>query len=222
MIIDDEPLSVRIIEKYLLDLPQLELVASCKHAFEAMEVLRKEEVDLIFLDINLPKLSGISFYKTLKNPPLVIFITPYPEHAVEGFELEALDYLLKPFSFERFLKAVNRVEAKLEERKRSVLQNHLFVKADKKLYKVDIEDVLYLQAYGDYVKVFTKDKTLVTKERLVKIEEELPKTHFLKIHRSYIIALSAIRYIEGNQIQIGEIKLPIAASYKEELMLRLK
>ncbi|MFT5384780.1 MAG: DNA-binding LytR/AlgR family response regulator [Saprospiraceae bacterium] len=222
MIIDDEPLSVRVIEKYLANLPHLDLVASCKHAFEAMEVLRNKEVDLIFLDINLPKLSGISFYKTLKNPPIVIFITAYPEYAIEGFELEALDYLLKPFSFERFLKAINRVEAKMENKQPSMVQSYLFIKADKKLYKVDFQDILYLQAYGDYVKIFTKDKMLVTKERLANVEAELPKNHFQKIHRSYIIALSAIRFIEGNQVQVEETKLPIAATYKEELMFRVK
>jgi len=222
LIIDDEPLSIRVVEKYLADLPALELVASCKNAFEGMTALKKHEVDLIFLDVNMPKLSGISFLKTIQNPPLVIFITAYPEHAVEGFELEAVDYLLKPFSFERFLKAINRVETRLVKEATGIQKNHLFVKADKKLYKVDFENILYLQAYGDYVKVITKDKTLVTKERLSNIEKELPNVMFQKIHRSHVIALSAIQFIEGNQVQIGKTKLPIAATYKEELMLKLK
>ena len=222
MIIDDEPLSIRVIEKYLKDLPQLQLVASCKNAFEAMEVLRQEAISLIFLDINMPKLSGISFLKTLKNPPIVIFITAYPEYAVEGFELEALDYLLKPFSFERFLKAVNRAEAKLAIPSQEHLNPHLFVKADKKLYKIEFRNILYLQAFGDYVKVFTKEKTLLVKERLTKLETELPTTMFQRIHRSHIISFSEIQFIEGNQVQIGTTKLPIAATYKEDLMLRLK
>ena len=222
VIVDDEPLSIRVLEKYLAELPQLQLVARCKNAFEAMEVLRKEAIDLIFLDINMPKLSGISFLKTLKKPPLVVFVTAYPEYAVEGFELEALDYLLKPFSFERFLKAVNRAEEKLNPRSQGQLSSYLFVKADKKLYKVEFSTILYLQAYGDYVRIFTKEKTLLTKERLSNIETELPKTLFQKIHRSHIISLAAIQFIEGNQVQIGTTKLPIATTYKEELMLKLK
>lgn len=222
LIIDDEPLSVRVVEKYLAELPQWDLIASCENAFEAMEILRKEEVDLVFLDINMPKLSGISFLKSLKNPPLVIFITAYPEHAVEGFELAALDYLLKPFSFERFLKSVHRAEEKWSNQSPHPIAQHLFIKADKKLYKVDFEDILYLQAYGDYVKIFTKEKTLVTKDRLSNLEKELPISLFQKIHRSHTIALSAIQFIEGNQVQIGSSKLPIASSFKEELMGRLK
>ena len=154
---------------------------------------------------------------------LVIFITAYPQYAVEGFELEALDYLLKPFSFERFLKAVNRAEEKLKlPSPQEKLNTCFFVKADKKLYKVEFNTILYVEAYGDYVRIFTKEKTLLVKERLTKIEAELPKTLFQRIHRSYIISLSAIHFIEGNQMQIDTIKLPIATTYKEELMLKLK
>ncbi len=130
LIVDDEPLSIRVVEKFLAEIPYTKLVASCKNAFEAMDVLKKETVDLIFLDINMPKLSGISFFKTMKKPPLVIFITAYPEYAIEGFELDVLDYLLKPFSFERFLKAVNRAESQLSMGTSDLTQNYLFVKAD--------------------------------------------------------------------------------------------
>lgn len=222
LIVDDEPLSVRVVEKYIANLPELTLVAACQNAFEAMEVLRKEAIDLLFLDVNMPKLSGISFLKTLNKPPLVIFITAYPEYAVEGFELEALDYLLKPFSFERFLKAINRAEAKLKSIPTDNAPNHLFVKADKKLYNIAFSDILYFQAYGDYVKVFTKTQKLVTKRKLSELEQALPDTTFQKIHRSYIIALSAIQFIEGNMVQVATIKLPITTTYKEELMLKLK
>ena len=136
--------------------------------------------------------------------------------------MEALDYLLKPFSFERFLTAINRAEVKLATIPVDTKSSHLFIKADKKLYKIAISDILYLQAYGDYVKVFTTAKTLVTKRKLSDLEQELPKGFFQRIHRSYIIALTAIQYIEGNMVQIQTIKLPIATTYKEELMLRLK
>lgn len=222
MIIDDEPLSVKVIERYIADLPQLDLRATCSSAIEAMEALKLEPVDLLFLDINMPKLSGISFLRTLQNPPLVIFITAYPQYAVEGFELEALDYLLKPFSFERFLKAVSRAEKQLENAQSETAQQYVLVKADKKHYKIDFASIIYIQAYGDYVKICTDEKTLVVKDRLSNIEKSLPKDLFQRIHRSHIIALAALRFIEGNQVQVGKIKLPIAATYREELMLRLK
>lgn len=222
MIIDDEPLSIKVVEKYLADLPQLSLVATCTNALEALEILKTEKVDLLFLDINMPRLSGISFLKTLRDAPQVIFITAYPEYAVEGFELEALDYLLKPFSFERFLKAIRRAEDKLAFSTADSEKSYLLIKANKKLYKVDFQDLLYLQAYGDYVKIFTKNSTLTTKERLSNLEQQLPESMFQKIHRSHIIALSEIQFIEGNQVKIGTTKLPIATTYKEDLMFKLK
>jgi len=225
IVVDDEPLSRRVIQKYLKDLPSLNLVASCSHAFEAMEVLQEEHVDLIFLDINMPKLSGINFAKTLSNPPLIIFTTAYPEHAVEGFELEAVDYLLKPFSQERFLKAVNKARKIIEnesQEKHSKEPNYLVVKADKKLYKLNFDEILYLQAYGDYVKIFTTQKTLLTKERLSILKENLPNDRFQKIHRSYIISLEAISFLEGNQVKVGENFLPISNTYRDELLTKLR
>ena len=222
--VDDEPLSLKILEKYAADVPQLELVTTCTDAFAAMEALRREAVDLIFLDINMPKLSGISLLKSLDRPPLVIFTTAYPEHAVEGFELEAVDYLLKPFSLERFVKAVNRAAEKisLQNQTTETRPGHLLVKADKKLYKVDFHEILYLEAYGDYVKIFTKEKMLLTKERLTNLEAELPTENFLRIHRSYLISLAAIEFIEGNQVQLGGVKLPVSSTAKEELLERLQ
>jgi DNA-binding LytR/AlgR family response regulator len=199
-------------------------VATCANAFEAMEALRQHPVDLLFLDINMPKLSGISLLKTLDKPPLVVFTTAYPEFAVEGFELEAVDYLLKPFSLERFLRAINRASERLATPPTTGPQapQHLLVKADKKLYKIDFQDISYLEAYGDYVKVFTKEKMLLTKERLANIERELPPGLFCRIHRSYIIALSAIDFIEGNMVKIGKEKLPVSEGLKEGLLAKLK
>ena len=224
MIVDDEPLSRRVIQKYLKDMPFMNLVANCKHAFEAMETLQKEHIDLIFLDINMPKLSGINFAKSLSNPPLIIFTTAYPEFAVEGFELEAVDYLLKPFSQERFLKAVNKARKILDDEKpgkQVKTPSFLVVKADKKLYKIDFSEILYLQAYGDYVKIFTTKKTLLTKERFANLEKKLPADLFQKIHRSYLVSLNAIRFLEGNQLKIKETFLPISNTYKSELLSKL-
>ncbi len=221
--VDDEPLSLRIIEKYVADLPQLELVATCNDAFQAMETLRRLPVDLMFLDINMPKLSGISLLKSLDKKPLIIFTTAYPEFAVEGFELEAVDYLLKPFSLERFIKAVNRASERLSATSASEkgALGFLMAKVDKKLFKIDYEDITYVEAYGDYVKIFTKDKMLLTKERLSSVEQQLPSNQFFRIHRSYIIALPAIEFIEGNMVKIGKERLPISENLKDGLLQKL-
>jgi len=221
--VDDEPLSLKIIEKYVADLPQLDLLATCSNAFEAMDALRRLQVDLMFLDINMPKLSGISLLKALDKQPLVIFTTAYPEFAVEGFELEAVDYLLKPFSQERFIKAVNRAADRLVTPGISATEgpNFLMAKVDKKLFKIDFQDIIYLEAYGDYVKIFLKDKMLLTKERLSAVEQQLPPKLFFRIHRSYVIALSAIEFIEGNLVKIGKERLPISENLKEGLMEKL-
>ena len=224
IIVDDEPLSRKVIQKYLRDLPHVELVASCNNAFEAMEILKNEAIALLFLDINMPRLSGINFAKTLSNPPLIIFTTAYPEYAVEGFELDAVDYLLKPFSFERFLKAFNKAAKLLENNKpgHEPERGALILKADKKLYKLDFKDILYLQAFGDYVKVFTNGKTLLTKDRLANLEEKLPDDLFLRIHRSYIISLAEIKYVEGNQVKIREELLPVSETYRKKLLERFQ
>ena len=221
--VDDEPLSLKILEKYAAGVPQLELLSTCTNAFEAMEVLQKKPVDLIFLDINMPKLSGISLLKTLDRPPMVIFTTAYPEYAVEGFELEAVDYLLKPFSLERFIKSVNRAVERISLQHSTAESRplHLLVKADKKLYKVAFDEIQYLEACGDYVKVFTREKMLLTKERLNNLEAELPVENFLRIHRSYLISLAAVDFIEGNQVQVRNVKLPVSAQVKEVLLERL-
>ncbi|MCF8244353.1 MAG: LytTR family DNA-binding domain-containing protein [Saprospiraceae bacterium] len=221
--VDDEPLSLRIIQKYAADLPHLDLLATCDNAFDAMDFLRQNPVDLMLLDINMPKLSGISLLKALDTKPLVVFTTAYSEYAVEGFELEAVDYLLKPFSLERFVKAVNRAADKLEPQKgkQETLPDFLLVKADRKLYKVDFQDIARLEAYGDYVKIFTKDKMLLTKERLNIVEQQLPPALFTRIHRSHIIALAAIEFIEGNLVKIGDEKLPISENLRELLLEKL-
>lgn len=221
--VDDEPLSLRIIVKYVAQLPRLQLVATCNNAFEAMEILRREPVDLMFLDINMPKLSGISLLKTLDRQPQVIFTTAYPQYAVEGFELEATDYLLKPFSFERFVKAVNRVAERLPipREQGGAPPEHLLLRADKKLYKINFTDILYLEAFGDYVKVYTREKMLLTKERLGTLEQSLPETLFQRIHRSYIIAIHKIDYVEGNLVKIGGERLPVSQSFKDALMEKL-
>jgi len=230
IIVDDEPLSQEVVERYVNDFPRLELIAICSNAIEAIEQIQNQSIDLIFLDINMPKLSGINFLKSLNNPPLVIFTTAYPEYAVQGFELDVVDYLLKPFSFDRFLKAVNKAIIKLnilndEKNLKSGStkeQNYLLIKADKKIYKTDYDDILYFQSCGDYVKIFTKEKTLISNKTLKDIYLELPEHLFARIHKSYIIPLKRISFIEGNRVYIKKESLPIGLSFKEGLLASLK
>ncbi len=226
LVADDEPPALKIMQRYIDQVPGLELVGQCSDALEANEWLQREPVDLLFLDINMPRLSGMSLARSLSHPPLIVFTTAYPEYAVEGFELEALDYLLKPFSFERFLKAVNKAANLLEGSRPSAGSGRatgvLLAKADRKLYRLPYEDILYLQAYGDYVKIVTRQQLIMPKERLQHYEKTLPSDQFLRVHRSYIIALSAIRYLEGNLLRIGEEHIPVGESYREKVMRLIK
>lgn len=219
IIVDDEPLSRDVLETYISDHPDLNLIASCKDAFEAMAALEKVRVDLMFLDINMPKISGINFYKSLNQRPNVIFTTAYSEFAVEGFELNAIDYLLKPFSFERFVQAVN----KFKEKSKTVSQEgHILMKADKKMYKVDYTEILYFEALGDYVKAHLEDKVLIVTSTLKKLLAELPSDQFFRSHKSFIISKKKIAYVEGNQIKIGDKMVGIGQAYKEEVLHKIK
>jgi DNA-binding LytR/AlgR family response regulator len=224
LVIEDEPLAQDVLKKYIQDHPSLELVAICADALQAQQVLAKQPVSVIFLDINLPRLSGIGFLKTLAHPPLVIFTTAYPEFAAEGFELDAIDYLVKPFSFERFLKAVNKVLEKLERKttEKSKAPASIFIKADKKVYKINLDDILYLEALDDYVKLVTVQQSYLVNDTLKSLQEELPATLFMRVHKSYIISKNNIVFFEGNYVRIGEKDIPIGASYREEFYNRLR
>jgi len=227
LVIEDEPLAQNVLKKYIEDLPALELVAICNNALEAQGMIQSKNIQLIFLDINLPKLSGINFLKTLPHTPAVVFTTAYPEFAVEGFELDAIDYLLKPFSFERFLKAVNKVSAKTGPSAKAAVEekntdDFIFLKADKKVYKIDLEDILFAEATGDYVKVVTKDGQYIANVTLKKLLEELPAQGFIRVHKSYIISASKIKFFEGNYVKVGNTDIPIGAAFREEIFARLK
>jgi two-component system LytT family response regulator len=223
LIVDDEPLSLDVLEKYIHDIPGLELVGRCLNAFEAMEKINESEIDLLFLDINMPKLSGINMVKSIKNLPEVIFTTAYPEYAVEGFELEVLDYLVKPISFERFLKTIGKAQKKIESSQDEVGANPQFimVKSDKKHYKLPFSEIRYIQSMGDFVKIHTIGKVYISSDTLKNIETQLPKNQFVRIHKSYIISIEAFRYIEGNQVKIGEESLPVGQTYKDALLKAL-
>ena len=227
LIVDDEPLAQRVLEKYLEELAPFKWVGSCSNPFQALEIVDKQRIDVLFLDINMPKLSGFGLLKSLQNPPLVIITTAYPEFAVESFELEVLDYLLKPISIERFLKAANKAlqQKKVEEKLALVeeeVSNFLSIRADRKLYQIKTSSIRYLQAYGDYVKVFTKEGMLLPKETLNQIQQRLPATAFIRVHRSFLVARSSIHYLEGNFLYLGEEKIPVGASYRQEVLKKLK
>jgi len=225
LIVDDEPLAQRVVEKYAHEVPFLEISGKCGSAMEAMEVLHKEEIDLIFLDINMPRLSGIEFLKSRKHTPLVIITTAYAEFAIQGYELDVADYLMKPFSFERFLKAVEKAReifakrpgkpaGKTEEQDGE--EQIIFVKSSKKTYRVNLEKILYIEALGDYVKIFTEDRMIVSYQSLKNIETMLPPQRFPRVHKSFIVSLSRIDLIENNQIRIRERLIPIGTNYKSD------
>jgi DNA-binding LytR/AlgR family response regulator len=223
IIADDEPIARQILENYITEIPNLEILASCKNAFEVMEVLQDKNADILFLDINMPKLSGLSLLKTMPQRPNVIITTAYPEYAIEGFELSVIDYLLKPFSLERFLQAVLKVQGKTIVQNEKVIfkegdsSKFIFVKSDKKLIKLNLDEINHIEAYGNYIKIFT-DKMILTPQTLSNFLEKLPD-NFLRIHKSFIINFDKLKFIDGNQIVlINQIKLPIGKSYRKVVL----
>lgn len=220
LIVDDEPLSQEVLADFVASCPELKLAGICNDALEAGELIKNAKIDLLFLDINMPKLSGIGFVKSLSNPPLFIFVTAYPEYALEGFEVDAVDYLVKPVSFERFRKSVNRVQERLAQN--SANENgHIMVRADRKKYRLGYDDILFLEAQGDYVKFHTSEKSLMVHGRLKEFFEQLPASKFVQIHKSYAINVSKVLFLEGNSVKIDEYRLPVSLNYKDQLLNKL-
>lgn len=226
IIADDEPIARQILENYIESIPNLKLMASCKNAFEVMEVLEENSADILFLDINMPKLSGLSLLKTMQQRPDVIITTAYSEYAVEGFELAVTDYLLKPFSLERFLQAVLKVQQKLNAPAESLssekeeVSTSIFVKSDKKIVKLNFNDISYIEAYGNYIKIYTDTMTL-TPQTLSDFLEKLP-SNFIRIHKSFAINFKELQLIDGNQVLLqNNTKLPVGKSYRKELLDRI-
>lgn len=230
IIIDDEPLARNVIKEYSRKLPSLNIVGECNDAICAHQIIQNNMVDLLFLDINMPKLSGIDFLKTLINPPLVILTTAYSEYAMEGFELNVTDYLKKPFSFERFCKAFFKAEelislkhlANNNSAQIEKLNTFIFIKSDKKTIKINIPDIFYIEGLGDYIKIYFSDKKIVSNLSMKKIENLLPKDDFYRIHKSFIISINKIDSIEGNLVKINNTKLPIGNSFRQNFMLHIK
>lgn len=226
IIVDDEPLAQNVIIQYAKEIFNMEIICVCNDAMEALKALSTHKIDLIFLDINMPKLSGIEFLRNIKNPPLVIFTTAYTDYALESYELEAIDYLKKPFSFERFLKAVQKAGEQLKliqiaRQEEEIKDNYLFIKANKKVHKVSIDDIFFIEGLGDYIKIHLRETHLVTNFSMKKIEEMLPEKDFFRIHKSFIIRFDKISTIEGNLVEINKKKLPIGNSYRQDFFNRV-
>lgn len=222
IIVDDEPIARDILKTYIEQVPYLTLVASCEDAFEAMQVLKTKDIDLIILDINMPRLTGFEMLRTLKKYPAVIITSAYPEYALEGFELSVTDYLLKPFSFPRFVQATEKVVNKTAETPVKEEDLFLMVKSDKKLTKVFFDEISYIEAYGNYIFIYTGQERVMSKQTLTQFEGQLPASKFARIHKSYIASLKAIKYLEGNEVSIAGKKLPVGKVYRESLLNKLK
>ena len=224
VIADDEPIARDIIQAYCAHLPYLEVVASVGNAIEAKEALARQNIDILFIDINMPVMSGISFIKTLRNPPKIIFTTAYKEFALEAFDLAASDYLLKPFSLERFMVAVDKAAGQLqmrpsvEENIASTSEDSIFIRADGKIYKVLQNDVLYAEASGNYTRIVSTNNIFMPAMTFSAAEELLPRRIFIRVHRSFIINKNRISHIEGNRVYVGKTEVPIGSNYKEAFL----
>lgn len=220
IIVDDEPLAQNLIDGFVKKVPFLTLKAKCKSAFEATEALHNNEIDLIFLDIHMPDLSGIEFIKNMEKSVLIIFTTAYSDYAIQGFEHNAVDYLLKPISFERFVKAANRAYEMYKHKTNSAdnSKEYIFVKADYKSVKINFDDILYIEGLKDYIKIITKEKTVLTLMRMKKIEEKLPSDKFIRVHRSYIISLKNIESVKKSNVQIGTKNIPVSDLYRDNFL----
>jgi DNA-binding LytR/AlgR family response regulator len=226
LIVDDEPPAREILKQHIAGVEALELAGTCSNAVEAVSFLKEHPVDLLLLDIQMPQLLGTNFIRTLKNPPKVIFTTAYRKYAVEGFELDAVDYLLKPISFERFLKAVSKVlqlnissvqampTSATKEKQNGESNSFLYFRAERKMVKVFFRNILYVEGLKDYIRIVTDNKTIVTKYVLSTLEEMLPANEFLRIHKSYIVAVYKIDSYNADTIHIAKHELPIGRLYK--------
>jgi DNA-binding LytR/AlgR family response regulator len=232
IIVDDEPLALDVLETYIDKIPDLNLVKKCSNALEANAALKEHDIDLMFLDIQMPQLTGIDFLRTLAKPPKVIFTTAYANYAVEGFELNAVDYLLKPISLDRFMKAVNKAQEQISLENQDAAptplaavveeEDFIFVKADKKLIKVNYRDIVYIEGLKDYVIIRLMSSRIITLQTMKSLEQKLPVSIFKRIHRSYIVNIQRIQAVQGNMVEVIEKNqakhLQIGKNYREELL----
>lgn len=229
LVIDDEPLARDLMRSHIEKLENFEICAECGDAMKALQELHNHKVDLMFMDIQMPQITGIEFLKTLKNPPKVIITTAYREYALDGFELDVVDYLLKPITFERFLKSVNKYyQATQDEVKTLQPRNNfntavpeeafIYVKENKKVLKVHLNDILYVEGLSEYVQIYTSEKKIITKSSMTNLSEKLPEDQFMRIHKSFIVGLSKIEAFTSSSIEVPGKELPIGRSYKNSVL----
>lgn len=231
IIVEDEPIAIDVITSHLQNFPNIEIAAKCPNAMKAFEVLQNQKIDLIFLDINMPKMSGLDFIKTLSNPPKVIITTAYRKYALDGFDLNVVDYLLKPISLERFMAAIDKFNQfnKGENKQPAIEIEHIdkgipfiYVKAERKNVKVLLDEITYIESLKDYVVIHKISENIITKQKISSFEESLPKDMFVRIHRSYIVSISKITAVTKTSIEIGKKELPVSRNYKNEVAKVLK
>ncbi len=228
LIIDDEPTAREILELHLQKIELIDVVGSCKNAMEGFSKLNETSVDLVFLDINMPEITGLSFAKTLGKNTKVIFTTAYREYAVDGFDLQAVDYLLKPISLERLIKAINKftgesipLESASQKEIQSENSDFIFVRSERKMIKVDFEDILYIESLSDYLKIHTSEKVVTTRETISNIETKLPRKKFMRCHRSFIVSIQRINSFTNEYIEISKTAISISKSYRTAVLKRL-
>lgn len=223
LLVDDEYLALQLLEQYLSQIPNVVVVDKCKSALAAREVLRQETIDILFLDIQMPSLSGVDFLRSLSQPPAVVFTTAYRDYAVDAFDLNAVDYLVKPFPFERFVQALDKAQAACRPPVGDLIipqksRDFFTIKVDGRLVKVLFADILFVEGLKEYVRIVCTDDRYVTYERMKNMEDLLPGPAFLRVHKSYIVAKDRVKALEGNQLVIGEHKIPISRSKREEVV----
>lgn len=225
IIVDDEPLAAKVLEKYVQRLGHLNLVGKAENAVQAFNLINSERVELMFLDVKMPQITGIDFMKSLNNPPDVIFTTAYRDFALEGFEMSAVDYLLKPISFERFMKAVGKVRNSNgsqtfvtgEAESQSISRDYIFVREDKRMKKVMLIDILFVESIKDYVKIITRNGTVLTYLKMNYLEENLPNSQFVRVHKSFIVRIEAIQGYSATEAEVGDVVIPIGRHYKQNV-----
>ena len=231
MVVDDEPLAREVISRFIARVPALQLVAECENALQAMAILQQQKPDLVFIDIQMPEILGTEFIKILLHPPKMILTTAYPEYALEGYELDVVDYLLKPIQFERFLKAINKAAQQIgitqpaaappslsPERAEDRGDSYLYFRTDRKMVKVMLSEIVFIEGMKNYVKIITTKGLVITKNSMAAIEAMLPESAFIRIHRSYIVSTSKIKSFTGEMIGIGDTEIPIGKLFKQNVM----
>jgi DNA-binding LytR/AlgR family response regulator len=231
LIVDDEPLAREVLQNYITQMPMLELAGECANAIQALTALQEQAIDLMFLDIHMPQLNGTDFLKTLRNPPKVIFTTAYTEYALEGYELDIVDYLMKPIRLDRFLKAVNKAypllggkyqAEEIAPAKPAHNESFVYFRTDRKMVKVLLNNICYIESMKDYVKIYASDSTIVTKQSISSVEAMLPEKQFARTHRSFIVSVNKIKSFTHELIEIGNTEIPIGKLYRNNVLKLLE